>query len=152
MNNTAEFVALVAEDGDFSIIMYRAEFEKFVLENFGGVSKDFPWEKTPDFAVFRHNDNRKWFALVFYTSKENLMRLKPGDENLQKYRDGEMVEILNLKVDPDLAFDITNVPGILPAYHMNRKYWITVILDENANDIYIKNLTDISYRLTMKKR
>lgn len=41
--------------------------------------------------------------------------------------------------------------GILPAYHMNKEHWITVLLDGTVEKEEICNLIDISFELTIKK-
>ena len=41
--------------------------------------------------------------------------------------------------------------GILPAYHMNKEHWITVLLDGSVEKQKIYDLIEISYDLTRKK-
>lgn len=43
--------------------MNRAGFMQFILEQYS-VEPDYPWMKNPNFAVFRHSNNQKWFALI----------------------------------------------------------------------------------------
>lgn len=131
--------------------MSPSEVDKFILEEFGGVTKDFPWEKDPEYAVYRHTDNRKWFALQFFTSKAQLSRLKANDSILETYAPDAKIFILNVKVDPEMIGDITRDPGFFPAYHMNRQHWITIILDSHTDSTKTKALIEISYNLTMKK-
>lgn len=131
--------------------MSPSEVDKFILEEFGGVTKDFPWEKDPEYAVYRHTDNRKWFALQFFTSKAQLSRLKTADPILETYAPDAKIFILNVKVDPEMIGDITRAPGFFPAYHMNRQHWITIILDSHTDPTKTKALIEISYNLTMKK-
>lgn len=45
----------------------------------------------------------------------------------------ERIWILNLKCDPNLAPILHDFRAIFPAYHMNKRHWIS--LDLNANDI-----------------
>ena len=49
---------------------------------------EHPWADKPEFSVFRHASNKKWFAL-FMTVKASLLGL-PGAED---------VPVLNLKAD-----------------------------------------------------
>lgn len=120
--------------------MYRSETEKFIHENFGGIIQDYPWEDSPEYTVFRHADNRKWFALITKVKFSVLDIDKVG-----------MVDIINLKCDPDLVEEIVWLPGILPAYHMNKRHWITVLLDGTVDQERMSSLIDMSYRLTAKK-
>lgn len=131
--------------------MSADELNEFILGNFGGVLKDCPWEDMPDFVVYRHGDNRKWFALKFEASKEQLLRLKNDDAILNDYADGEMVEIVNVKVDAEMIPDVVKVAGFLPAFHMNRKYWVTILLDNEVDATRVKALVEMSYNLTARK-
>ena len=126
------------------------EFDKFILENFGGIVKDNPWEKEPNFTVFRHADNQKWIALRFCATKEQLSKLG-DDEILRGYADGEQIDIVNVKVEPEMIGDIVKLPGFLPAFHMNRQHWVTILLDAEVDAEKTKALVDISYNLTAKK-
>ena len=41
--------------------------------------------------------------------------------------------------------------GILPEYHMNKEYWISILLDGKISKQKICDLIEISYDLTSKK-
>lgn len=118
--------------------MNRTQAEAFIRENFAGIIQDYPWEDAPEYTVFRHADNRKWFALVAKAKYQILGLDQPGN-----------VDFINLKCDPDLLEDLLHQPGILPAYHMNKRHWLTIPLDNSCPAEQIKNLIDLSYRLTM---
>ncbi len=118
--------------------MDRAQTETFIHENFGGILQDWPWDETPDYTVFRHADNRKWFALIANVKYQTLGLDQPGN-----------VDFINLKCDPDLLETLVQEPGILPAYHMNKRHWLTIPLDGRCSADQIKSLIDLSYRLTM---
>ncbi len=119
--------------------MNRIQTEAFIHENFAGIAQDYPWADTPDCAVFRHSDNRKWFALISKASYHTLGLEKEGT-----------VDFINLKCDPDLLEEIFHEPGILPAYHMNKRHWLTIVLDSGCLDERLKSLIDLSYRLTAR--
>lgn len=116
------------------------QLQQFIYETYG-TSPEYPWEKSPDYFVFRHNDNRKWFALVMNISKDKL--------GLQE---NDSINIMNLKCDPLMIGSLQNETGIYPAYHMNKANWITIALDGSASDEKIKFLLDMSYTLTAKKQ
>lgn len=128
--------------------MTPSDFDSFILQNFGGVLRDNPWEKEPEFTVFRHADNRKWFALRFHATREQLAKLQPDDQILQSYPLAARVEIANLKVDPEMILDLVSLPGFMPAFHMSRRHWITILLDKRVDPAKIKPLIDLSYQLT----
>ena len=123
--------------------MNRDELQKYISEAYG-VSPDHPWESDPTFAVYRHESNRKWFALGMDIPKAKL-----------GIRDSGMIDIVNLKCDPLLVGSLRNESGFFPAYHMSKDKWISVALDGSVDDGQIKALLDISFELTdvkLKKR
>lgn len=119
--------------------MNRTETETFIHENFANILQDYPWKDTPDYTVFRHADNRKWFALIANVKYRTLGLDQPGN-----------VDFLNLKSDPDLIETLVHEPGILPAYHMNKRYWLTIPLDGTCPSERIQSLIALSYQLTSK--
>ena len=38
-------------------------------------------------------------------------------------------------------------PAVMEGYHMNKKFWITVVLDGSIPDEVLKGFIDISYKL-----
>ena len=43
--------------------MNRLELKKYIAETYG-IEPDCPWIKNPNFEVYRHSNNKKWFALI----------------------------------------------------------------------------------------
>lgn len=116
--------------------MNRMELKHFILDNYN-VKPDYPWEKYPTYEVFRHSNNKKWFAVIMNVSEEKLGL--PGTK---------MMEIVNFKCDPVLIGTLREEKGFFPAYHMNKGNWITVVLDGSVVDEKIKMLLDMSYSAT----
>ena len=108
-----------------------------VQEKYGN-QLEYLWEKSPDTAVLRHEDNQKWYAI--------LMRI-PWDR-LDKGREG-LVEAVNLKHDQ--VADLLSQIGIYPAFHMNKRYWISLPLDDTLTDEKVLELFERSWFLTSKK-
>ena len=102
--------------------------------------EDRPWAKYPDYVVFRHLGNRKWFALIMNIPKSRIGL--PGDD---------MIDVVNLKCDPVLIGSLLQEDGFYPAYHMNKVYWITAALDGTASDDKIKMVLDMSFEATAVK-
>ena len=100
---------------------------------------DCPFSGDTQTLVLRHADSGKWFAL--------LMRVRA--DRLTLTRSGE-VEIMNVKVDPLLTGSLRTQRGILPAYHMNKERWISVLLDGSVPLEQALALLDMSYALTQK--
>lgn len=117
--------------------MDRKIAQSFIEQNFTNILLDYPWEDSPECFVYRHASNRKWFAL-FMTVKHEVLHLGRAGQ----------VDILNLKSDPDLIEQLIHQPGFLPAYHMNKKNWITILLDNTAPTPQIQNLINLSFDLT----
>lgn len=51
--------------------MTREELEGFIIDNYG-VEPDYPWIKYPEYEVFRHQGNKKWFALIMAVPRNKL--------------------------------------------------------------------------------
>lgn len=109
----------------------------FIKQEYG-VKPEYLWKKYPTFCVFRHIGNNKWFALVATLPRKFLSA--PGD--------GE-VDFINVKCDKENTDFLRGVPGILPAYHMNKQNWITVLLDGTMPIKNVKKLLQDSFDLTM---
>ena len=106
-----------------------------------GVSPEFLWpDRYPGYAVFRHGDNKKWFALVATISSKSL-----------GLKEDEMIDVINLKFDKNQTYDFAETSDhIFPAYHMNKNHWITIWLDGTLSDELIFELIKKSYLLTDK--
>ena len=96
-----------------------------------------PFKKHPDILAFV-NEKNKWYALL---SAVEYNKLNKNTDITTK------VKILNLKYPTDKILDIIDNQNIFPAYHMNKKHWISIVLDKNIKLETIKELIDISYSL-----
>lgn len=114
---------------------HRETVLKFIEEQYGA-EPEYLWAKYPKYAVFRRQDNRKWFAVVMAVQRNKLGL------------DGEeMADILDIKCDPKLAGPLRKNQGFLPAYHMSKTSWITVLLDGSVSMEELEPLLDMSYGL-----
>ena len=58
---------------------------------------------------------------------------------------------INLKCDPELAPHLRAAySAVLPGYHMNKKHWNTIIIDDSIPDDEIVAMIDDSYALVVK--
>ena len=106
------------------------------------ISPEYPWRRDNTSAVFRHADNKKWFALVM-TVQGNRLGLA----------DNCWTDVINLKIDDLFYRDLVlRDDGILPAYHMNKMHWISVLLDGTVPDDKVFELVDISFMATASAR
>ncbi|WP_300899663.1 MmcQ/YjbR family DNA-binding protein [Faecalibaculum rodentium] len=97
------------------------------------------WKKFSNYAVFRHPENGKWFALL----------MEPTWEELHLPGEGK-TEILEVKCPANLKQELGGIPGILPAYHMNRNNWISVLADGSVPEEIIRRVLETSWQLTEK--
>ena len=117
--------------------MNRQKLEQLITEKYG-VEPEYPWQSAPLFAVFRHSNNKKWFAVIMTITKDKL-----------GFDSTENIDIVNLKCDP--LMNVTTEKGVFPAYHMSKTHWISVALDGSVQEDKVKWLLDLSYDLTNKK-
>ncbi len=107
----------------------REEIFKHIKEKYD-VSPEHLWEDTPDAAIFRHYNNRKWFALIMNVKGE---------------------EFLNVKTEPNYSDLLRNsYDYIIPAYHMNKEHWNTIIISKDVKEDLVYELVNQSYDLTKK--
>ncbi len=58
---------------------------------------------------------------------------------------------INLKCDPERAIELREMyTGILPGYHMNKKHWNTVYLNDDVNADLLIELINHSYEMVIK--
>lgn len=99
---------------------------------------EYLWKSSPDFAVFRHQNNRKWFAI--------LMPIEAAKIGLESH---EKIPVLNVKAKPEEIGSLRMIKGIYPAYHMNKEHWVSLNLAE-IDEALLFELIDGSFDLTEK--
>ncbi len=110
------------------------------IERTYGVLPEFLWDDLPDCGVFRNQTTQKWFGILMNIGRKKIL---PGESG--------MVEIINLKLD-DFVEEALRVKGVFPAYHMSKKNWVSVILDDTMRDEEITRLIEISFAHSEKKK
>lgn len=120
--------------------MTREEILDYCRNQYG-TEPEYPWADTPLAAVLRHRDNAKWYGLLMDVRGDRVGR-----------GSSDSIDILNIKGDPEEIVHIREMPGFAPAYHMNKKHWLTVILPEIEQPEVVFRLLDKSYDMTAPKR
>ncbi len=121
--------------------MIREDFFKMMHDEFG-CEPDYPFAGDFQSAVFRRKDNLKWFAIVLTVEAKKLGIGAFGE-----------LDIVNLKCTDEDRDLITDCENVFPAYHMNKKRWISVILDEQDDfDEKLRTLVHNSFELTVGKK
>lgn len=113
---------------------------QLIKKTFGDEPK-VEWEKFPGFATYRNKESKKWYGLIMNINQNKLIKSMEGE-----------VEILNLKLDPKKIENLLKRDGFYPAYHMNKKNWITIILNDTISDEEILQLVKESYSYTVEKK
>ena len=104
--------------------MHIDEYREYCLAK-KGVTEEFPFDE----VVLAFKVMGKVFALT----------------------DVDFFESVNLKCDPVRALELRETwSGIIPGYHMNKKHWNTVKMDDSVPDELFKELIDHSYDLVVK--
>lgn len=103
------------------------------------IHPEYLWQKFPQYAVFRHQDNSKWFAILM-----NILGEKIG------LKTAEIVWIVHVKANPKMVGVLRMMKGIYPAYHMNKEHWISLNLAEVDEELLWILLAE-SVILTAKK-
>lgn len=113
---------------------------KAIDEKYGN-KPEFLWEKFDGSGIFRNTESKKWYGAILDVDRGKLQKGKSG-----------IIEVLDIKLEPDEIQELLLQPNFYPAYHMNKKYWITIILDESLPDNIILDLIKKSYELSFNKK
>ena len=100
---------------------------------------EYLWDSDPGFSVFRNSNTNKWFGIIMNIKMNKIV----GDNDKE-------IEVLNLMLHDKTEYYLNN-KNIYPAYHMNKKNWISIILDESLSNEEIFKLINISYNNSNKK-
>lgn len=110
--------------------MKKEEIIKYCLQ-LSETYEDYPFPNDEFSVTIKHISNKKWFALIMNV-KDKLY--------------------LNVKTKPEYSDILRNTyKYIIPAYHMNKEHWNTIIISEEVDERIVKELIQESYELTKKK-
>ncbi|MBP3361873.1 MAG: MmcQ/YjbR family DNA-binding protein [Clostridia bacterium] len=93
--------------------------------------EDYPFND-PNWTVMRHKSNKKMFAAI-YERQDNIW--------------------INVKCAPNMTYMWRSAfESVIPAYHMNKEHWNSIILDGSVPEEDIRNMIADSYALTQGKK
>lgn len=115
--------------------MNRQEVIDYIAGELGAAPERL-WTAYPDYLVFRSQRSGKWFAIIMDIERAKLGL--PGEGK---------IDVMNLKCDPAFIGSLLCGEGYRPAYHMNKKHWVSVLLDGSAPADEIRSLLGISFDL-----
>ena len=118
--------------------MTRQEIKNYIKKKYK-VSAVSLWEDAKSFIVFR-NEKKKWFGIIMDIPYNKVYR----DSNNEK-----IIDVMNVKLDTEFVTSIKNTKGFAPAYHMNKKHWVSIEINK-VSAKKIKELIDISYQIVTK--
>lgn len=93
--------------------------------------QDMPFPKDFESTVMKHKENKKWFALLMNVNNKLYLNIKTELEYSELLR--------------------KSYTYIIPAYHMNKEHWNTIIVDDCTDFDLLKELIKESYNLTKKR-
>ena len=119
---------------NYFIFEQSNRINKYIKEKYNN-NPEFLWNKFPGYAVYRNENNNKWYGIIM-----NLDLSKLDNEK------GE-VEIINVKLDKNKIQKLLKQKGFYEAYHMSKTAWISIVLNDTLKDEEIIPLLDESYNL-----
>ena len=149
-NIIGEFVNNVREDYIKILMDIRNKCcisNSFIYDQSNRITKNIydKYNIRPDFlfdddstGVFRNKDSLKWFGIIMNINSSKLTDKFSKD-----------CEVINVKINKDKLDELLKINGIYKAYHMNKKSWISIILDDTLDDDLIMELIDYSYKFNI---
>ncbi len=110
------------------------EILSYVKEVYGVLPK-FPFSND-NISMTLTNEKNKWFGLIMKVKATSL-----------EIKSDQIIDILNIKCNPDKIQKLVDNKRFFKAYHMNKKYWLTILLNNQISFLEIKELLDDSYHL-----
>lgn len=151
-NSAGEFVGKVKRDFEkvitdirdkcFEKDIFKSEQAKLIVEYVKRVYGDEPeylWEKFPTNAVLRRKDSNSWYGVLLVLPKRKL-----------GLNGNEVVDIIDLRIDPEEIEKVVDNEKYFKGYHMNKKHWFTICLDGSVPIQTIYRYIDKSYILAKK--
>lgn len=149
-NQIGEFASTIRTEYKNILIDIRKHcFENlyFLTEQANRISKkiieiyhdepEFAWTKFPGYGIFKNPSNEKWYGLIMNIDKSKLDK-----------KSSKEVEVINVKLDSNKIEELLKKKGFYPSYHMNKKNWITIVLDDTLKDEEIMEYVRISHKYT----
>lgn len=136
-----KFVSLIKDE----VAIHLEDILKncFIEEDLKEKLNKYIFEKYQTTAIYPWNDenhvyklNGKWFCLVMNIKYKSLGILKDGK-----------VDVINIKLDEHNIERIIDNKYFFKAYHMNKKYWITIMLSTKLDFNLITKYVDESYNI-----
>ena len=106
------------------------------VEQTYGDQLEFLWKKFPKNAVWRRADTHKWYAVLLTVQRQKL-----------GFDSAEEVTVLDMRAQPEVVEQLVDNVTYFPGYHMNKRNWLTIILDGSVPMPTIVARLQASYQL-----
>lgn len=116
------------------------EIITYIRDKYGD-ELEFLWEKFDNIAIWRNKQNEKWYGLIGVIPANKI-----------GLNSDKAIEIINLRYSKDEVDKIVDGKVVFPGYHMNKRSWITIILDGSMETERLCELIDNSYALSSAKK
>lgn len=136
----AEELEKIADCFESNMFAYRQteEIIGYVGQKYGD-EPEYLWEDTPDCCIMRRKDNRKWYLVIMTVNGTKL-----GLENRE-------LEIIDIRCPEDELNGLADGEKYFRGWHMNKRLWMTLVLDGRVPTEEIKQRIDKGYALALKK-
>lgn len=118
---------------DMTKVPQRERIAQYIQNRYGAEPEHL-WARYPNYVVFRQSASRKWFAIIMDVARKSLDLEGEGT-----------ADVMDLKCGTVLVGSLLAQDGFLPAYHMSKGSWISVLLNETVPDEEIYPLLELSY-------
>ena len=98
------------------------------------------WPKFSNNAIVRRKETGKWYLVLVNIQ---LHKLSTIFKNNNEYKDVIVLRTCNAK-------NLIDNSRFFPAYHVNKKNWISVLLDSDVDINFVYSLIDDSFNLAVK--
>lgn len=122
----------------FVLADVKAILLEYVREKYGTIP-EAPWGPLEEYHTLNTAKRHKWYGLFMLLPYTRLGIEKEGK-----------IHVLNLKVRTEDIPKVVDNRHFFPSYHMNKKYWISILLDREVDIEKVKTLLDDSYALVEK--
>ena len=110
----------------------RERITQYIQDTYG-TQAEYLWADSPGNAIFRHSASKKWYAAMMRVLPEKL-----------GFTGEEPLDVMDIKCSTIMIGSLLSTKGFLPAYHMNKNHWISIVLDGSVSDDQITPLLALS--------
>lgn len=97
--------------------LQRERITQYIQDTYG-TAAEYLWADSPGNAIFRHPASKKWYAAMMWVRPEKLGLTGEGP-----------LDVMDIKCSTIMIGSLLSTKGFLPAYHMNKNHWISIVLD-----------------------